>query len=254
MGLDFQSSSPPKKDASSIYTPSSGQKRFNPFMKGKANDDEQCFIDVEPTKQNIINHQIKSNTSPLTPTKDHPLMDLTSVNVMKKEEFMDESDVDVDYDEGHVSKKDDAVVVVDELDNFVVDNKFTSNVGSQSNDIKLDKNENSLCNDDLQIHTISPEIENQQVQHEVQQKHQQKYEDVEDIKNNNNNAVNTIISEHDPEKGVNIKTISSNNNNVNLKHNNRSSTKDHSQTKMDEVTTKLTKSTEKVDGKFLMCC
>lgn len=90
IATDFQSSSPPRKDPATVYTPSSAQKRFNPFMKdtmGKNDDDSS-----EPT-------QHKSNTSPqhkkpLTPTKDHPLADLEQKS--PKGEFMDDSDDDVE--------------------------------------------------------------------------------------------------------------------------------------------------------------
>lgn len=100
--LDFQSSSPPRKDPATVYTPSSAQKRFNPFMKdtmGKNDDDSS-----EPTRH-------KSNTSPqhkkpLTPTKDHPLADLERKS--PKGEFMDDSDDD-DDDVVEDTQPDDAV-------------------------------------------------------------------------------------------------------------------------------------------------
>lgn len=70
--LDFNSSSPPRRDQSTINTPVAAQKRFNPFMKDHMGKNQNNAI--EATKY-------PDNTSPnsknsLSPTQYHPLMDL----------------------------------------------------------------------------------------------------------------------------------------------------------------------------------
>lgn len=103
--LDFQSSSPPKKDSISVYTPSSGQKRFNPFMKetmGKKNQDVSSDLMLHKSNTPSIHKK------PLTPTKDHPLMDLEQFS---KNKFMDDSD----------EEKDDGVANEIQLDDLSAD-------------------------------------------------------------------------------------------------------------------------------------
>ncbi|XP_070494506.1 kinesin-like protein KIF13A isoform X4 [Chironomus tepperi] len=250
--VDFQSSSPPKKDATTIYTPSSGQKRFNPFMKentmGKQDDDE-CIN--EPTK---IQHNSKTNTSPthkkpLTPTKDHPLKDLVKMKPSKGE-FMDDSD---DY----VDEQDDAVVVVENNNIYSINNscenlKLHDNVGS------IDVLISTSPNNEINNH-ISPENENTN-QHVITQQSPNPTSNVDDEKNNNTRLEMNVDSDEEidkqrlvPDRVVRRKKSPSrntNNNNVNIKNNNRMSYpigRDRSQPRIEDA---LTRSTDRIDDEL----
>lgn len=213
MLADFQSSSPPRKDTT-IYTPSSAQKRFNPFMKdtmGKNVDDS-----YEPTLH-------KSNTSPthkkpLTPTKDHPLMDLERKKPPKGE-FMDDSD-----------EAEDDVIVMQSVD------RKADDVGS----------DDSIIND---INQIPPELDTHQVTTVVTSNSD------DDTNNNTDHQAIEGVDELFPEKVAKRQTSpsrnsSSNNNSVNLKNNNRVSpsiTRDRSQSRIEDG---LSNANEKIDGKL----
>lgn len=71
---EFHSTSPPRRDQSTINTPSA-QKRFNPFMK------DSMMGKNKPATNSFEATKYPGNTSPLTkpslsPTTHHPLMDL----------------------------------------------------------------------------------------------------------------------------------------------------------------------------------
>jgi hypothetical protein len=88
---DFQSSSPPRKDPAGNFTPSTAQKRFNPFMKDAMGKNQHESSEPSQTKSDTS----PKITKPLTPTKDHPLKDLERSRAPKSE-FMDEEEEDDD--------------------------------------------------------------------------------------------------------------------------------------------------------------
>lgn len=223
--LDFDrisSTSPPRKDSAPVYTPSSGQKRFNPFMKdtmGKNQDDDSnCST---PQKSNTS----PTHKKPLTPTNDHPLMDLVAQKQnTAKFELMD------DYDDD----KDDVMMI---------------QTSSTTDDIKPADDTNTNTNN-----KILPELDNHQ--------HQMTSETDEDTTNNNNRTTESIDVNEDNEMDQQKLTPgqvvrrrkspsrTSNNNNANIKNNNRMSypiTRDRSQPRIEDG---LTKSTDRLDGEF----
>jgi hypothetical protein len=209
---------------------------------GKNNDDDANNNVVQQTKTNTSPTHYATK-KPLTPTRDHPLMDL--VNAKKpKGEFMDDSD-------DSSVEQDDAVVDV------ITDNQKIMSDESSIDNIKKTNN--------LEINHISPEnaTENLNQQATVSTESAQNIDD----ERNNNNTRPTDMNESDeemttdkqklaPEKVVVVRRKKSpsranNNNNTNIKNNNRMSypiTRDRSQSRIEDV---MTKSSDKIDGKCL---
>jgi hypothetical protein len=213
-------------------------------------DDDECINEPTKNRQNS-----KTNTSPsLTPTKDHPLMDLVKMKPSKSE-FMDDSD---DY--------------VDEQDDAVVDTKSTTTNNNNTfnntcENLKLHDNVGSIDvlmstspNNEINNH-ISPENENPN-QHVITQQSPNSTSNVDDEKNNNTRPAEMMHVDSDdeidkqrlvPDKVVRRKKSPSrntNNNNVNIKNNNRMSypiARDRSQPRIEDA---LTRSTDRIDGEF----
>jgi kinesin family protein 13 len=235
---DFQSSSPPKKDTTTtIYTPSSGQKRFNPFNSSKDTlgkstvvDDDDA-IDSEPQAQASKTNTSPTHTTPLTPASDHPLMDLLMHSKQSKGEFMDDSD---EQDDAVVGEAEDTKTDTGSIDVVVV-------VLDDANQI----NNNQISN--------TPEV----AESENQQQHQQEHHTVDDEKNNN-----TMLNESDDDEvdrqrlAPDTRVIrrqksplrNSNNNHVNTKNNNRMSYpigRDRSQPRTEDL---MTRSTDRIES------
>lgn len=180
---------------------------------GKKDDDSS-----EPTAQH------KSNTSPLhkkplTPTKDHPLMDLVQQR-SPKSEFMDDSE----------DESDDVVVVE------IIDDTKPDDVGSDGTNI----------ND---INHIPPDTNTYQTTTLITSNPD------DETNNNSSHQVETVESDDEGEKGklAPEKVVKrrkspsrTNNNNANVKNNNRTVGRDLSQPRIDET---MSKSTDKIDGK-----
>lgn len=196
------SSSPPRKESIASYTPSSGQKRFNPFMKdnnlGKKQDDSS---ESTPRKASTS----PMHKKPLTPTKDHPLMDI-EYRKERKSEFMSDSDEEISVD----AKPE----IVDSCD-------LHSNV----------------------INNISPELENYQAtSFSAKNAEDQTNNNTNSQTDIDNEAENEkLVTEKVASRAKSPMRI---NNNSNAKNNNRQSnqiSRDRSQSRLDDS---LTKSTE----------
>lgn len=227
---DFQSSSPPRKDATAIYTPSSGQKRFNPFMKDNGssnsmgkNQDDDSRTNTSPTHK-----------QPLTPTKDHPLMDLVNARAPRGE-FMDsDSDENVNM---VVVEKDDAVV-------DFVDKK----IKHEEVDVELYVENNNIENSQI---STPPPPSSQPVGTESDQILTTSTLKNFDDEKNNNTRVDMNESDDEAEKQqklavdkvVRRKKSPSRVNNNNIKNNNRMSYP------MGRSEVVMTKSSDKIDGR-----
>lgn len=245
---DFQSSSPPKKDATTIYTPSSGQKRFNPFMKdnsgstamGKNDDDESIYsrTNTSPT------HKL----TPLTPTKSHPLMDLQHTTKPSRGEFMDttsssSSSEESDKESGEM--KDDAVVDCgdDEHENKTQDdelnlpnNNIVENSSISSSHTQLPAEADTMT---IQQHALDEKNNNTQLNES----------DDEAEKQQQRLTVDKVMRRKKSPSRVN------NNNNNNIRNNNNRMsypvTRDRSQPAdvMTTSATVMTASVDRIDGK-----
>lgn len=178
-------------------------------LKGKKDDDSS----------ELMQHQ--NNTSPrhlkpLTPTKDHPLMDLEHQKPPKGE-FMDDSDDD--------------------------DNEVVAMMHSQD-DTDDDVVSNETIINEIIINQLPPESENYQVTTATNPE-----EDA--VNNNDSNNERQALSDDELDKGKlhqeKVSRINQNaigNVNANLKNNNPTA-RDRSQTRIEDS---LTKSTDKLDG------
>lgn len=195
----------------------------NSGTSGKNQDDENTRTNTSPTHTKM----------PMTPTKNHPLMDLVHAKEPKGGEFMDSDD------------SDEVMIVVEggEKDDAVVDcNENVKNFHDEDNDVVNVEN-NFIENS--QISTQSTEAESHQHTNNV-----------EDEKNNN---VREELNESDDEQQRltvdkvmrRKKSPSRVNNNNNIRNNNNRMSypisRDRSQSS--EVTTAMTKSSDKIDGK-----
>lgn len=154
----MNSGSPPNKttpkDPATVYTPSSAQKRFNPFMKdmGKTNDDNSSTT---------LEHKLQTSPihkKPLTPTNEHPLKDLERNKKAPKSEFLDSSDEKESIDDDRGDEKVDAEKEIDAKedtaltnDTHIIDNdvdvvkrtkKATTN--NNNNNVKNNNNNNRM--------------------------------------------------------------------------------------------------------------
>lgn len=120
------STSPPNKRTDTIYTPGSGQKRFNPFDKKE--------------KENTIQNSPAKKI--LTPTKEHPLQDLPKKS---KSEFSD--------DEDYVEENEIITVTDINENNAINDNLSESNnvdkIIKQTNEVDDNQNTKILVGDML---------------------------------------------------------------------------------------------------------
>ncbi|KAG5679191.1 hypothetical protein PVAND_008778 [Polypedilum vanderplanki] len=237
---DFQSSSPPKKDATTLYTPSSGQKRFNPFNAketlGKSTvnvDDNDDAIDIEPKAQTLKTNTSPTHKLPLTPVSNHPLMDLVVQKKESKGEFLDDSD-----------EQDDAVVI-----------NTKTIIGSNIDVIVVNDDDNQINNNNNQISNI-PEVAETESHMQTTHQEQQPQQHTVDDEKNNNTVQNDSDDEIDKQKLAPNRVIrrknspqrTSNNNNVNTKNNNRMSYpigRDRSQPRTEDL---MTKSTDRIDS------
>ena len=199
---------------------------------GKKQDDESLNNSNTRTNTSPAHHK-----TPLTPTKDHPLMDLVKEK-SSKGEFMDSDDSD-------------EMVVVKE--------------GGLKDDAVVDYNEN-VANDKIiensQISLLTQSTEAGDITHHNQQQ-QQHVKNVEDERNNNtqHRAVESNESGDEEvekqqklavDKVVRRKKSPSRVNNNNIKNNNNRMSypvsRDRSQPS-EVTTTTMTKSSDKIDGK-----
>ncbi len=231
---DFQSSSPPRKDAS-LYTPSSGQKRFNPFMKNSGSNSNSTG------KMNIQDDDSRTNTSPthkkpLTPTKYHPLMDVNTKAT--GDEFM-ESDSEENINEVVVDKRDDAVVESSELK-------------IMHDDLKVNVDENSIKNSQISNPTPSFSQSVLADSDRITSTSSTTQKNFDDEKNNNTrHDINESDNEEEKqehqklavEKVMRRRKSPSRVNNNNIKNNNRMSYP------MGRSEIVMTKSSDKIDGK-----
>lgn len=213
---------------------------------GKKQDDESLNNSNTRTNTSPAHHK-----TPLTPTKDHPLMDLVNEKPSKGE-FMDSDDSDemVVVEEG--GEKDDAVV--DCYENIINENFEVENENVANNNI-IENSQISLLTQSTEAGDISSITT-----HQLQQ--QQHVKNVEDEKNNNtqHRAAESNESGDDEiekqqklavDKVIRRKKSPSRVTNNNIKNNNNRMSypvsRDRSQPS--EVTTTMTKSSDKIDGK-----
>lgn len=203
---------------------------------GKKQDDES----LNNSKNTRTNTSPAQHKMPLTPTKDHPLMDLVN-DKPSKSEFMDSDD----SDEMVVVEKDDAVV--DCYENIKTENYEVENENVANNNI--------IENSPISLLTQSTEAG------DISHHHQQHVKNFEDEKNNNTHrAVESNESGDDEiekqklvvDNVIKRKKSPSRVNNNNIKNNNNRMSypvsRDRSQPS--EVTTTMTKSSDKIDGKM----
>jgi len=214
-------------------------------------DDDECINEPTKNRQNSKTNTSPTHKKPLTPTKDHPLMDLVKMKPSRSE-FMDDSD---DY----VDEQDDAVVI-NENNNNNTNNNTCENLKLHDNVGSIDVLMPTSPNNEINNH-ISPENENPN-QHVITQQSPNSTSNVDDEKNNNTRTVEMMHVDSDdeidkqrlvPDKVVRRKKSPSrntNNNNVNIKNNNRMSYpigRDRSQPRIEDA---LTRSTDRIDGEF----
>lgn len=204
---------------------------------GKKQDDES----LNNSKNTRTNTSPAQHKMPLTPTKDHPLMDLVN-DKPSKSEFMDSDD----SDEMVVVEKDDAVV--DCYENIKTENYEVENENVANNNI--------IENSPISLLTQSTEAGD--ISHHHQQQHVKNFEDEKN--NNTRRAVESNESGDDEiekqklvvDNVIKRKKSPSRVNNNNIKNNNNRMSypvsRDRSQPS--EVTTTMTKSSDKIDGKM----
>lgn len=143
----FISTSPPNKRSEIIYTPGSGQKRFNPFDKKEKED-----TTMSPVKRN------------LTPTKEHPLLDLSKNSKSEFSEEEEEPDPVItvtDVNKNNALK--DAIVKVENVQtntkdkNIFDDNQNEKNQFDNSQEVNYD--ESSKINFETEDETLQLERE-----------------------------------------------------------------------------------------------
>lgn len=194
-------------------------------------DDDDSRTNTSPT-----------NKKPLTPTKDHPLMDLVNAKPPRGE-FMDS-----DSDENNI------MVVVDKKDDAVVDCS-DKKIKHDEYDVDVNLNIENNFIENSQISTPPPSSCEPTATESEQIITTSTLKNVDDEKNNNT-RVDTNGSDDEAEKQkltvdkvVRRKKSPSRVNNNNIKNNNRMSyptTRDRSQPS--EIV--MTKSAEKIDGKM----
>lgn len=211
---------------------------------GKKQDDESLNNSNTRTNTSPAHHK-----TPLTPTKDHPLMDLVNEKPSKSE-FMDSDDSDemvmVVVKEGGL--KDDAVV------------DYNENIKNENFEVENVANNNIIENSQISLLTQSTEASDITHHHH----NQQHVKNVEDEKNNNTQHRAAESNESGDEeiekqqklvvdKVVRRKKSPSRVNNNNIKNNNNRMSypvsRDRSQPSEVTTTTTMTKSSDKIDGK-----
>ena len=270
----MNSGSPPNKttlkDPATLYTPSSAQKRFNPFMKdmGKTNDD---------SSSTTLEHKLQTSPihkKPLTPTNEHPLKDLERNKKAPKSEFLDSSDEKESIDEDGGDEKVDTEKEIDAKE----DTTLTDDTHIVDNDI-------DDANTNIKSNQILLEMDNQQHLYNNNDDHHQQQQQTpttiisvhpadDDNKNNNMTESDDGLLDEDNNdddgeekqkpvvkrtKKASTNNNNNNNNNNNVKNNNNNnrlsypmgkSQLNKSHQRLDDS---LSKSTDKLDGEYLFC-
>jgi hypothetical protein len=255
---DFQSSSPPKKDATTIYTPSSGQKRFNPFMKDNGGTSGSTAMGKNDEDESIYSRTNTSPThklTPLTPTKSHPLMDLEHTTKQSRGEFMDttsSSSSEESDDNNNNNNKETTEDSGEMKDDAVVDCGEDEHENKTQDDALNLPNNNFVENSPISLHTQLPaEADSMTIQqHALDEKNnntQLNESDDEAEKQQQRLTVDKVMRRKKSPSRVN------NNNNI-RNNNNRMSypvTRDRSQPAdiMTTSATVMTASMDRIDGK-----